>query len=51
MVPDIEAYDNVYKRLISRCEFETVSSSFVMEELKETSVLPLDYAEVRKRPG
>ena len=51
VVPDIEAYDNVYKRLISRCEFETVSSSFVMEELKETSVLPLDYAEVRKRPG
>lgn len=49
VVPDIGAYDGVYKRLIARCEFESVSSSFVMEELKETSILPLDYAEVRRR--
>ncbi len=51
VVPDIEAYDGVYKRLIARCDFESVSSSFVMEELKQTSALPLDYLDVRQRRG
>ena len=45
VVPDIEAYDAVYKRLIAAAELADVSSSFVMEQIKFTTALPLDYAE------
>ena len=45
VVPDIQAYDRVYKRLIASIELSDVSSSFAMEELKFTTALPLDYAE------
>ena len=45
VVPDIQAYDRVYKRLIASIELSGVSSSFAMEELKFTTALPLDYAE------
>jgi Lrp/AsnC family transcriptional regulator len=44
VVPDIPAYDRVYKRLISGTDLADVSSSFAMEEIKCTSRLPLDYA-------
>lgn len=44
VVPDIAAYDRVYKRLIHGTELADVSSSFAMEEIKCTSELPLDYA-------
>ena len=44
VVPDIAAYDGVYKRLIASVELSDVSSSFAMEELKYTTALPLDYA-------
>ena len=44
VVPDIEAYDRFYKRLISRIELSDVSSSFAMEQIKYTTALPLDYA-------
>ncbi|MCB2107111.1 MAG: Lrp/AsnC family transcriptional regulator [Rhodobacteraceae bacterium] len=44
VVPDIAAYDNVYKRLIERVEFADVSSSFAMEDMKFTTALPLKYA-------
>lgn len=44
VVPDIAAYDAVYKRLIGVVELSDVSSSFAMEELKFTTALPLDYA-------
>lgn len=44
VVPDIAAYDAVYKRLINSVELADVSSSFAMEELKFTTALPLDYA-------
>ena len=43
VVPDIAGYDAVYKRLITRIELSDVSASFVMEELKATNQLPLDY--------
>ena len=36
-------YDAVYKRLISAAEFSDVSTTFSMEKIKETTVLPLDY--------
>jgi Lrp/AsnC family transcriptional regulator len=45
VVPDIKAYDNVYKRLIKGADLFDVSSSFAMEELKFTTALPLDYVE------
>ena len=43
VVPDISAYDNFYKRLIDRVDLYDVRSVFVMEELKRTTALPLDY--------
>jgi len=43
VVPDIEAYDAVYKRLIELVEFDDVSSHFAMEEIKSTTSVPLDY--------
>ena len=43
VVPDIGAYDRVYKRLIAKVDFADVSSSFAMEEIKTTTALPLDY--------
>lgn len=43
-VPDIAAYDRVYKRLIAQVDLFDVSSSFSMETLKATTVLPLSYA-------
>ncbi len=45
VVPDIEAYDRFYKRLIGRIELADVSSSFAMEQIKYTTALPLDYVE------
>lgn len=42
-VPDIAAYDAVYKRLISLARLQDVSSSFAMERIKSTTELPLDY--------
>jgi Lrp/AsnC family transcriptional regulator len=43
VVPDIAAYDAVYKRLIEKVEFTDVSSSFAMEDMKFTTTLPLKY--------
>ena len=45
VVPDIAAYDQVYKRLIAGTQLSDVSSSFAMEELKFTTALPLAYIE------
>jgi Lrp/AsnC family transcriptional regulator len=43
VVPDIAAYDGVYKRLIEQIDLFDVSSSFAMEELKYTTAVPLTY--------
>lgn len=43
VVPDIAAYDEVYKKLTENIEILEVNSSFAMEEIKHTSSLPLDY--------
>ncbi|WP_341861498.1 Lrp/AsnC family transcriptional regulator [Gymnodinialimonas sp. 57CJ19] len=40
-VADMADYDKLYQRLIARIEMGDVSASFVMEELKEGSALPL----------
>lgn len=44
VVPDMKAFDALYQRLIARIDLSDVSSSFVMEEIKKTTELPLDYA-------
>ena len=43
VVPDIDTYDAVYKKLIASVEFLDVSASFALETLKSTTALPLDY--------
>jgi len=43
VVPDIQAYDRVYKALIAKARFFDVSSMFAMERIKHTSELPLAY--------
>ena len=40
-VPDMRGYDALYQRLIRRVDLSDVSASFVMEELKDTTALPL----------
>jgi Transcriptional regulators len=40
-VADVRAYDALYQRLIRRVDLSDVSASFVMEELKDTTALPL----------
>jgi Lrp/AsnC family transcriptional regulator len=45
VVPDIPAYDCVYKRLIKGADLFDVSSAFAMEQLKFTTALPLDYVD------
>lgn len=44
VVPDIAAYDDFYKKLISRIEISKVSSAFAMEQIKNTTELPLAFA-------
>ncbi|SRR5690606_19376743 len=46
VVPDVAAYDRVYKRLIRMAELADVSSSFAMEQIKYTTALPLEYVGV-----
>lgn len=47
VVPDIDAYDVVYKKLIAAVEFLDVSASFALETIKHTTALPLDYMTIR----
>ena len=44
VVPDIASYDAFYKKLISRIEITKVSSAFAMEQIKNTTAMPLDFA-------
>ncbi len=41
-VADVRAYDRLYQRLIRKVELADISASFVMEEIKETTELPVD---------
>ena len=43
MVPSIEKYNEFYKRLTDKVDFSEVTSNFSMEEIKQTSNLPLNY--------
>lgn len=42
-IPDMKAYDRLYQTLIARIEMDDVSASFVMEEIKQSSELPLGF--------
>lgn len=46
VVPGIDAYDVVYKKLIASIELLDVSASFALETIKSTTALPLHYAKV-----
>ncbi|MEX0852836.1 MAG: Lrp/AsnC family transcriptional regulator [Bauldia sp.] len=48
VVPDIAAYDDLYKRLISKIDIADVSTAFAMEQIKQTTVLPLTYIVLEK---
>jgi Lrp/AsnC family transcriptional regulator len=41
VVPDIQAYDAFYKRLIELAPLRNVTSRFVMERIKATTYLPI----------
>lgn len=40
-VADVGAYDQFYQRLIEKVHIADVSASFVMEDIKETTALPI----------
>ena len=41
-VADVKAYDRLYQRLIAKVPLSDVSASFVMEEIKDTTVVPVE---------
>lgn len=43
VVPDIAAYDAFYQKLIAKIDLHDVSSAFAMEEIKQTTELPLHF--------
>jgi Lrp/AsnC family transcriptional regulator len=47
VVPDIETYDLVYQRMISRLEFSDISSAIAMEEMKYTTAVPTNYIMIK----
>ena len=44
-VSSIEAYDRFYRQLVGRIELSNVTSSFAMERIKYTTVLPINVGE------
>jgi Lrp/AsnC family transcriptional regulator len=46
VVPDVDAYDAVYNRLINRLDFADISASIAMEEMKYTTAIPTNYIDV-----
>lgn len=49
VVPNIEAYDLFYKKLIAQIDIRDVSSSFAMEQIKYTTELPLNYIKLQEK--
>lgn len=41
-VADVKAYDRLYQRMIAKVPLSDVSASFVMEEIKETTMVPVE---------
>ena len=46
VVPDIEAYDAFYKKLVGKIDIADVSSAFAMERIKNTTAVPLGYMQL-----
>jgi Lrp/AsnC family transcriptional regulator len=46
VVPDIEAYDTFYKKLVAKIDITDVSSAFAMEAIKNETALPLGYMQL-----
>ena len=44
VVPNITAYDAIYKRLIRAASLSNVTANFAMETIKSTTALPVTYA-------
>ena len=44
VVPSIEAYDEFYKKLVSKIDIADVTTTFAMEKIKYTTELPLNHA-------
>jgi Lrp/AsnC family transcriptional regulator len=44
-VPDIHAYDALYKKLIAKMPASNITSMFAMQEIKSTSEIPLQFIE------
>ena len=45
VVPSIDAYDQLYKRLIESVDLYDVRTIFVMEKIRQTTALPLHYVD------
>ena len=43
LVPSIDKFDEFYKKLTEKIDLSDVTTSFSMEEIKQTSNLPLNY--------
>ncbi len=43
VVPDVTAYDNVYKRMVENLDFTMVNGMISMEEMKFTTAIPTHY--------
>jgi len=43
LVPSIDKFDTFYKKLTDKIDLSDVTTSFSMEEIKQTSNLPLNY--------
>lgn len=43
VVPDIKHYDQIYQKLIRNHELLDVCAGFSMEQIKSTTMLPMDY--------
>jgi Lrp/AsnC family transcriptional regulator len=46
VVPDIEAYDTFYQKLVSKIDIMSVSSAFAMGRIKNTTAMPLSYMQL-----
>ena len=40
-VPNVKGYDRFYKRLIAKVPISDISASFVMDDIKDTTALPI----------
>ena len=43
VAPSIDEYDKFQQKLINEIEFNKMSSSIALKEIKKTNSLPLDY--------